>query len=174
MADTNVKKICPECGGPGPFSESLRTKDKLNRICDSCLYVFSEKTCPKCHKSGLFFGKSNTTKDGMNCYCVVCWREAGRKHREEHKEEVAEKQKQWKEAHPDKSAQYAKANYARRKEECRKDRREYYANNKEQMNKRIRANYYLNREERLKQIAVWRLSNPEKLFFGCLLIVVIE
>jgi 5-methylcytosine-specific restriction endonuclease McrA len=157
-------KRCQKCDGPGPFSESFRTKDGFNKDCDKCIYVFVQagsKTCSKCGNGGPF-QRSNSSRDGMSSRCVVCLREDGRKYREENGEKIADGNKKWKAANPKKSAQYAKANYARNIKKARLERQEYYKKNKEQMNTRVRGNYYADRETRLAKISVWKATNPEK------------
>lgn len=156
-------KRCHKCGGLGPFSASLRTKDGFNRACDGCLYVFSEKACSRCHQSGLMYGKIRNSRDGLNCYCVSCHRERGKQYRETHREVIIENKKQWNASNPKKGAEYAKANYASRTEEARQERRDYYARNKDHMNARVRQNYHADRESRLIVIAAWKEANPERL-----------
>ena len=83
--------------------------------------------CDICHeiKTVDCFNKNKHKKDGVNTQCKQCCKE----YRENHKEEISERKRQWYKNHKEEQRQYRENN----KEKISEKQRQWYENNKEEI-----------------------------------------
>ena len=146
-----------------------------------CPFVI--KVCTKCGKilvaNESNFNKSKHGKYGLRADCRECRNKYKKKHYKDHKEEILEKMKEYREENKEKIKEYNKQYHENNKEEIKIRHKRYRDNNKEKRNEYSKQWYKKNKEhckeyseqyhkenkrhikEKKKQ---WRKNNPEKCF----------
>ena len=124
-------------------------------------YVF--KRCSKCGEwlvaCSVNFHKQKRGKYGLQVYCKKCKTKYGKKYRNDNKDEILEKQKQYREANKDKIKQYYEAN----KDDILKQHKQYYEINKDKILKQNKQYYEVNKDKVLEQCKQYREVNRDKI-----------
>ena len=129
---------------------------------------FIIKKCIKCGKllvaNTINFPRRKDSKDGLRNECKECYKEIGRRYRDEHKDELASYKKEYmktekaKESHRKASKKYRESENGREKineykkkhkEEIANSQKEWYENNKNISLERSKKHYEENREQKL-------------------------
>ena len=109
-------------------------------------YAF--KTCTKCGKTlpatTEYFYKAKNGKYGLESICKKCRAEQGKQYRESHKNEIAERSKQYYEDNKDKKKQYYKDNKDKKSEYDK----QYYKDNKDKILEYYKQHYKDNKDKK--------------------------
>lgn len=127
------------------------------------------KVCSKCGNefpaTSEFFHKTKSIKSGFRPECKICYhqyyldnKENWRRYREEHKEEIIQKQKEYVEKNKDKIIERTKKYRELRKEELSQKRKDYTAANKERVYSRKRELRLINLEREHDRINKYNAS----------------
>lgn len=136
----------------------VSTKEKLRR---EELAEQGLKICSKCKRALPYgsFSKNSSSKDGYNSYCKECYKE----YRTEHKDELSQKEKEWRENNKEHKSEVSKEYYQKNKDKIASRQKEYNSTHKEE----ISANKKMYRENNKEQILLkekqYRESHKEEI-----------
>lgn len=125
-----TQKRCADCKrykDVSYFGKQTNQEDGLHYYCKSCRYLHTrglrsspkrksaesgatEKCCTKCKQTKPIsdFPKDVSRKDGLQAKCRICCSLAGKKHYQEHSEELSGKHKNWRDTHKEETRIYHK------------------------------------------------------------------
>lgn len=123
------------------------------------LYFCAMKTCSSCvvNKDQNSFCVNNRTKDGLHPVCKECQKSW----REENKEKLTEKSKEYAVRKKEEIREYKRQYYLKNKDSMSAQKKVYHEKNKEKLNEKARQYYKDNKNIQAQKAKIYRESNKE-------------